>query len=84
MVGLDAQCPGPVQGTVKSSGGRQAGLGSKSAVVMAPVTAKQGATAVAAATPWEKERAPCGARQGLWSKQGCLCILTASVQIITQ
>lgn len=35
MVGLDAQCPGPVQGTVKSSGVRQAGLGSKSAVVMA-------------------------------------------------
>ena len=53
---------------MKFSGGRRAGLGSESEVMNAPVTAKQGATVVAAATPREEERAPCGARQGLWCK----------------
>lgn len=69
---------------MKFSGGRWAGLGSESEVVNAPVTAKQGATVVAVATAREKERVPRGARQGLGAKQGGVCLLAASVQIITQ
>lgn len=69
---------------MKFSGGRQAGLGSKPAVVNAPVTAKQGAAVVLEATPRGKERVPCGPGRGCGAMQGCLCLLAASLQIITQ